>query len=128
MELWEKAPGLDLSENLERVTSELKKKYPEKFGISSETNHQNTFSNNSSQRTENTSQTQQSSQHSFVEGGNSGPASSSTSSYRRKGWSDIHPDDRALAEKSYINTGFYGSDTQKARDEYAKDYWEINGE
>jgi hypothetical protein len=115
VELWERHPGLDLAENLERVTAEMKKRHPEKFGI--EPKKETTVPER-----EKTSAT-----HSFVEGASSGPASgSSGGSSRRKGWNEIHPDDRALAERSYIKTGFYGKDVNKAREEYAKDYWEVN--
>jgi hypothetical protein len=142
MELWEKVPGLDLAENLERVTNELKKKYPEKFGL--EPNSTSVVDNRAQTQTSAIPQVPmnqgngggrgnegngyaQTSQHSFVEGSSSGSASGGYSS-RKKGWSDIHPDDRALAEKSYINTGFYGKDTQKAREAYATDYWSEYGD
>ena len=114
VELWEKHPGIDLADNLDRVTSEMKKRHPDKFGI--DTKQQET-SQGRSERT---------ASHSFVEGSASGVASGGNSSSRRKGWNDIHADDRALAERSYIKAGFYGKDVAKAREEYAKDYWEIN--
>jgi hypothetical protein len=123
MELWEKSPGLDLGENLERVTSELKKRYPEKFGIEPTV----TPSTQSGGRVSVAEASKQTAQHSFVEGASTGPASSGTSS-KRKGWMDIHPDDRALAERSYIKTGFYGKDSQKAREAYAADYWTEYGD
>jgi hypothetical protein len=116
VELWEKFPGIDLAENLSRVTSEMKKRHPEKFGLEPK------------KETPPPERDKSSATHSFVEGTSSGPASGTNSnSSRRKGWNDIHVDDRTLAERSYIKTGFYGKDANKAREEYAKDYWEING-
>jgi len=114
VELWERHPGIDLAENLERVTAEMKKRHPEKFGI--DTKAQEPVQ----------ARQEKTATHSFVEGSASGVASGGGASSRRKGWNDIHADDRALAERSYIKAGFYGKDVAKAREEYAKDYWEIN--
>lgn len=142
MEIWERYPGLDLKENLERVSQEIKKRHPEKFGLdanpasrevglSRQDNLNSGYSQESQQRQfqegnqndRNDRNDSSQRQYSNVEGGNSGSASYSASS-RRKGWEDIHPDDRRLAEESYIRTGFYGADTAKAREAYARDYWE----
>jgi len=146
MEMWRLYPGLDLKDNLERVSQEIKRRHPEKFGLEATTNNSGQGQNEGSYRQDNTQNYGQQSQdntqnyqnnsnrsnsrqensqprYSSVEGGTGGLASGGVSS-RQRGWDDIHPDDRALAEKSYIRTGFYGADQNKAREAYARDYWE----
>lgn len=101
-------PGLTLQENLARVTDYVKKRFPDKFGIT---------------------QTNGAAPHApQVEGGGRQPGSATP---REKGWSDIPADDRRIAETQieyFLPVGMEVSkaspeDMKKARSTYAREYW-----
>lgn len=103
----QESPGMPLSENLDRVTETLKQRYPQKFGVGQ------TGDAKPPQRG-----------YSAVEGGSSmrgAPAS------RAKGWKELPAEARQACE-SMISRGYLKGDAQKIKDNYAKTYWEEDGE
>ena len=101
-------PGLTLSENLSRVTDYVKKRFPDKFGISP-----------ANGATPHAPQ---------VEGGGRQPGSVTP---REKAWGDIPAEDRKLAETQieyFLPVDMEVSkaspeDMKKARATYAREYW-----
>jgi len=115
-DLMDAKPGLSLSENFAETDRALRAAFPHKFGPAPASNDQQP-------------PTQQQAHAPSVEGGGRQPGGSNS----RRGWNDINADDRRMAEKSqlryFLPPGMEPekasqADMKKARDEYAKDYWE----
>jgi hypothetical protein len=154
--LLESEPHLTLRENLERVSSEMRRRFPETVGAAQQqqtqqpqtqmqadqqrefygygnehqqqTQQQNngdyySQANNSSASNGYGQQDQrqnQSTRTSAVEGGQS--YNSGAVNAQKKGWMQIHPDDRRLFEATVFPTGVYGNDLGKARELWSQDY------
>jgi hypothetical protein len=148
--LLEERPNLSLRENLDLVSEEMKRRFPEKIGYNPQQQRQefqssqqqefhdngrdNNRQNNEQQwdngnqrrddRQQDNYQSQQNDrtqrQYSSVEGGQS--FNSAGSPRNKKGWSQIHPNDRQMFENMVFPTGVYGNDLAKAREQWASDY------
>lgn len=153
----EERPNLSLRENLELVSEEMKRRFPEKIGYNPQQQRQefqssqqqefydngrdNYRQDNGQQRNDgyqrrddrqqDNYQSQQNDysqrgddrtqrQYSSVEGGQS--FNSSGSPRNKKGWSQIHPNDRQMFETMVFPTGVYGNDLPKAREIWASEY------
>jgi hypothetical protein len=149
----EERPNISLRENLELVSEEMKRRFPEKIGYNPQQQrqefqssqqqefHENGRDNNrqdnsqqrndgnqrrddrqqdnyQSQQNDSSDRTQR--QYSSVEGGQS--FNSSGSPRNKKGWSQIHPNDRQMFENMVFPTGVYGNDLSKARETWANEY------
>lgn len=95
-QLLKDAPGMPLDQNLRKVGDELRKRFPEKFGI----------------------EPQRQAHSPAVEGGGRQPAATG----RARGWGELPPEAKQAGEK-FVSQGLFGEDPKKAREEYAKDYW-----
>jgi hypothetical protein len=148
--LLEERPNISLRENLDLVSEEMKRRFPEKIGYNPQQQRQefqssqqqefhdngrdNNRQNNEQQwdngnqrrddRQQDNYQSQQNDrtqrQYSSVEGGQS--FNSAGSPRNKKGWSQIHPNDRQMFENMVFPTGVYGNDLAKAREQWASDY------
>lgn len=99
-------PGLALQENLERVTNTIRSRYPDKFG-------------------EPAAATPRERNFSAVEGGSSAQRGASNS--RERGWKELPSEDRAACDQ-LIERGYLKGDPKKARENYARTYWQEYGE
>jgi hypothetical protein len=152
--LLEERPTLSLRENLDLVAQEMNRRFPEKTGYVAQqqqyqasqqrefygnngnggqqsyqnNGQQQSYSNGSGQQQsyQGNDQRQEQRQHSSVEGGQSYNNSSSGSA--KKGWGQIHPNDRKTFETIVFPTGIYGKDFSKAKDLWAADYHDAYAE
>lgn len=143
--LLEERPTLSLRENLELVAQEMNRRFPEKTGYTQQQQQYQAsqqrefygdngqqagqqrggeaYGNNSPQQSyqqSNDQRQEQSRQHSSVEGGQS--YSNSSAGSAKKGWGQIHPNDRKTFESVVFPSGIYGKDFSKAKELWAADY------
>ncbi len=151
----EERPNLSLRENLDLVSEEMKRRFPEKIGYNPQQQRQEFQSsqqqefyengrdnyrqdnsqqwdngnqrrddrqqdNNQSQQNDHSQSDRTQRQYSSVEGGQS--FNSAGSPRNKKGWSQIHPNDRTMFENMVFPTGVYGKDISKAREMWANEY------
>lgn len=150
--LLEERPTLSLRENLELVAQEMNRRFPEKTGYTQQqqqyqaSQQREFYGDNGGQQRQQADtsyngngqqqnggdaqgynrqqyggdQGQQQRQHSSVEGGQS--YSNSSSGSAKKGWGQIHPNDRKTFESVVFPSGVYGKDFAKAKEAWAADY------